>query len=542
MKIIRERPDHRRYHQVTAPMRVQLPNGEITMASNWSLGGLRLDGLKELLPTQSETLSLTLELPFQGFDISFDVNARVESLDLETGSIGFEFEELSERAHDLMNHFIDDLVRGQMASVEDTICRIDVPVTPISTKPDEVPGEIATRSRWPLKTIAMSAFYLVLGTLVFGYLGILTYSKTMRLEVRTAVISAPLATLKMPLDGILRPVRFVAGTQLKRGERIALIENPKLLAQIDDKRIELESAKRAQLRSQERYRIESARMQLYQIINRTDRQIAEAKVTALQEALASTDATFARLAGLNDKGLVTASKLGVAIRERAQAEARLKEAELELERATAMDSVSDRRYFNHKEFVADLDMLALEIEEASSLVNTTSMQLESLEKLHDSLAILAPFDGRIVSVQQAAHTTILRNEPLLTIEEKTIPTVTAFLNQDQVLEVGLHDVAKVYLPSIGQHIDATVTAIDRNSTFINSDRSHYSWKDGKEKSAAISLHLHMANGQSDLISAGLPAVVIFPSRQVNDIYHMIGSIFRTDDIQDRAEDAQNASI
>lgn len=542
MKIIRERPDHRRYHQVTAPMRVHLPGGETTMASNWSLGGLRLDGLTGPLPKPADILQLTLELPFQGFDISFEVNATVESVEPATGTIGFEFEELGERAHDLLNHFIDDLVRGQMASVEDTICRIDVPVTPISTKPDAAPDQQTTIGRWPLKSIVMTGFYIILGTLVFGYLGILTYSKTMRLEVRTAVISAPLATLKMPLDGILRPIRFTAGTQVRRGDRIALIENPKMLAQIEDKEIELESAKRAQMRAQERYRIEAARMKLYQVINRTDRQIAEARVVALRESLAATDATYARLSGLKDKGLVTASKHGVAIKERAQAEARLKEAELELERTTAMDNVSDRRYFNHKEFVADLDMLALDIEEASSLVITITSQLETLEKLHESMAILAPYDGKIVSIQQAANTTILRNEPLLTIEEKTIPTVTAFVDQDQVLEVGLHDIAKVYLPSIGQHIDAKVIAIDRNSTFINSDRSHYSWKDGKEKSAAISLRLRTTDAQAEMVSAGLPAVVIFPTRQVNDIYHMIGSIFREKEIQEDTGSVENAAI
>ncbi|MEP0520794.1 MAG: HlyD family efflux transporter periplasmic adaptor subunit [Hyphomicrobiales bacterium] len=538
MKIIRERPDHKRFHQVTAPMRVRLPSGETAMATNWSLGGLRLDGLAEALPQQGEMLQLSLELPFQGFDISFEVNAKVENTDSNEGMIGFEFEELSERAHDLMNHFIDDLVRGQMATVDDTICRIDVPVTPISTKPDIVPGQELAVGGWPIKTIAMSLLYCIVGVAIFGYLSILTYSKTMRLEVRTAVISAPLATLKMPIDGIIRPVRFAAGTQLKRGQRIASIENPKLLADIEEKHIQLDAAKRAQLRAQERYRIEAARMKLYQVINRTDRQIAEAKVNALTQALQATDATYERLSGLKEKGLVTASKFGLAIKERAQAEARLKEAELELERTTAMDNVSDRRYFNHKEFVADLDMLALEIEEASALVNTTLSQLEKLEKLNQSLAILSPYDGKIVSIQQAAHTTVLRNEPLLTIEEKTIPTVTAFVDQDQILKVGLRDVAKVYLPSLGQHIEATVTAIDRNSTFINSGRSHYAWKDGKEKSAAISLQLHASNLQEEQVSAGLPAVVIFPSRQVNDIYHMLGSLFSSDE----EEVIKNASI
>lgn len=139
MKVVRERPCQRRHHRVTAPMKVQLPDGASVMATNWSLGGIRLDGLNTKdapLPAVQDVIDLTLTLPFQGFDINFDVSAKVVRTKEEDGMIACEFIELSERANDLMNHFIDDLVRGAMATVEDTICRIDIPVTPISTKPD----------------------------------------------------------------------------------------------------------------------------------------------------------------------------------------------------------------------------------------------------------------------------------------------------------------------------------------------------------------------------------------------------------------------
>ncbi len=525
MKVVRERPCQRRFHRVTAPMKVTLSDGTNVMATNWSLGGLRLDGLKGALPEKSEVLALVLNLPFQGFDISFDVQAKVVRSTDETGTLGLEFEELSERAHDLMNHFINDLVRGSMASVDDTICRIDVPVTPISTKPDPNPSEDAPVTRMPIKTILMSVLYSVLGLATFGYLSILIYSNTMRMEVRSAVISAPLATLKMPVDGIIRPVRFEMGAVVKEGQEIARIENASFQSDLEDKRIELAAAIRNQRRAQEKYKIEQSRMKLYQVISRTDRQIAKARVVSAREALEAADSAYARLAALLKKKLVTASKFELAVKERAQAETRLKDAEFELERTTAMDSVSGRKHFNHKEFVADLDMFALEIEEANSAVKTAHMQLEKLENQRSSMSIVAPYDGRIVSIQQAGHTNVLRNEPLLTIEQSTEPTVTAFLDQDQVLKVGLNDEAKVFLPSLGRHIEATVVMVDRNSTFINSDRSHYSWKDGKEKSAAVSLRLNLDSLNRDDISAGLPAVVVFTQRQVNDIYHKIGSAF-----------------
>ena len=493
------------------------------MATNWSLGGLRLDGLQLPLPKEQEELKLTLMLPFQGFDINFEVPAKVVRADDEKGMIGCEFTELSERAHDLLSHFIDDLVRGAMATVEDTICRIDVPVTPISTKPDPNPAEEAPVSRIPLKTVFMTGFYCLLGVLAFGYLGILLYSGTMRMEVRSAVISAPLATLKMPVDGILRPVRFELGAVVRQGQEIARIENVKFNSQLEEAKIELASAIRRQRRAEEKYRIEASRMKLYQVISRTDEQIARARVNSAREALAAADSGYERLAKLFEKELVTASKLELAIKERAQAEARLKDAEYELERATAMASVSGRKHFNHKEFVADLDIFALEIEEANSAVKTAHSRLESLEKRRTGMSIVAPYDGRIVSIQQAAHTNILRNEPLLTIEQQVEPTVTAFLDQDQVLQVGLNDEAKVFLPSLGQHIQAKVVMIDRNSTFINSDRSHYAWKEGKEKSAAVSLKLNLDSVDRQKINAGLPAVVVFSKRQISDIYHSIGS-------------------
>ena len=529
MKVVRERPCQRRFHRVTAPMKVTLPDGTNVMATNWSLGGLRLDGLKGALAGKSEVLALVLNLPFQGFDISFDVQAKVVRASEETGTLGLEFEELSERAHDLMNHFINDLVRGSMASVEDTICRIDVPVTPISTKPDPNPSEDAPVSRMPIKTILMSVIYSVLGLATFGYLSILIYSNTMRMEVRSAVISAPLATLKMPVDGIIRPVRFEMGAVVKEGQEIARIENANFQNDLEDKKIELAAAIRDQRRAQEKYKIEQSRMKLYQVISRTDRQIAKARVVSAGEALEAADSAYERLALLLKKKLVTASKFELAVKERAQAETRLKDAQFELERTTAMDSVSGRKHFNHKEFVADLDMFALEIEEANSAVKTAHMQLEKLENQRSSMSIVAPYDGKIVSIQQAGHTNVLRNEPLLTIEQSTVPTVTAFLDQDQVLKVGLNDKAKVYLPSLGRHIEATVVLVDRNSTFINSDRSHYSWKDGKEKSAAVSLRLDLDALNRDDISAGLPAVVVFTQRQVNDIYHKIGSAFSVEE-------------
>jgi len=522
MRIERERPCQRRFHRVKAPMKVTMPDGQSLMATDWSVGGLRVDEIADDLPLVDEVLKLTLELPFQGFDIAFEVKARVARTVLETKTIGFEFQNLTSRANDLMTHFIDDLVRGQMATVEDTICRIDIPVTPISTKPDVNPTDEIPMSRLPIKMIMMSAFYVMLAVAIFGYLSILIYSKTMRMEISSAVVSAPLATIKMPMDGTLHPILMQEDTRVKGGQAIARIYDASFETQLDEKRIELDQAKRKLTRVHEKYRIEQQRMKLYQVINKTDLQIAKARVASAKQALKTSDAHLERLLILRKKGLVAESKVDEIRRQQANTLGRLKEAEFDLERATAMDAVSDRRYYNHKEFVSDLDILALEIEEANAKVMAASMQVEQLEVEKARMVIKAPFDGRIVSVKQPGGIMVLRNEQLFTIEKREQPTVTAFLDQEQVLSVGMYDEAKIFIPALGRHIPARVSKIDRNSAFIDDQVSHYVWDEKKGKSAAVSLTIQLTEEEQNFIYAGLPAVVIFPKRSTNAIYNQLG--------------------
>lgn len=531
MRIEREKPCQRRHHRVKAPMKVTTPDGFSCMATDWSIGGLRIDDLEGTLPTINDMWNLTLEIPFQGFDISFEVEARIVRTVAETKTIGFEFKELSERAHDLMSHFIDDLIRGQMATVEDTICRIDIPVTPISTKPDVNPTDEVPVNRLPIKLIMMSTFYSLLAVCIFGYLSILIYSKTMRMEISSAVVSAPLATIKMPMDGILHPILMQEDIRVEAGEPIARIYDIRFETNLDEKRIELDQAKRNLARMQEKYRIEEQRMKLYQIINKTDKQIAEARVESAKDALKASDAHLERLVTLRKKGLVAESKLDEVRRQQAMTLGRLKEAEYDLERASAMDAVSGRRHFNHKEFVSDLDIMALEVEEANAKVMAASMQVEKLEVEKTRMIIKAPFDGRIVSVKQPGNIMVLRNEQLFTIEKREVPTVTAFLDQEQILSIGLHDEAKIFIPALGRHISATVSKIDRNSAFINDKASHYVWDDQKGKSAAVSLTIRLTPEEQNYVYAGLPAVVVFPKRSTSSIYNQLGeTVSRIKDI------------
>lgn len=523
MHIVREKPCQRRHHRVTAPMLVTLPSGEQLRATNWSLGGLRLDAISAPLPKIGETMLLDLELPFQGFDISFKVEIQIARVVKETKTIGASFVELSERANDLMSHFISDLVRGQMATIDETICRIDVPVTPISTKPDVNPNEEVPIKRWPLKTIVMSIFYIVLGIVVFSYLAVLLYSGTMKMEISSAVISAPVTTLKMPVDGLIVPVKMQDSGSVKQGDILARVKSEVIERELVIKKRDYERKSRNKKRLSHRWQIETDRLKIYQSISLTKVKIAKAKVESSKAALIAADANLIRVFGLVEQGLSKNEELKIAKSEQLQSEEKVKQEQFLLEQAITLNTVSDRKFYNQEEFVSDLDMLALELDEANSELQLVHTELQDLMLLRDEMVVKAPFDGKIISVKHYGSGHLAKNTDLLTLEKRQVPSVTAFLTQAEIVSVGLKDEVNIYLPSQDKTYTGYVTKIDRNSSFLNTKSNHYEWKDRGARNAAVSLKINTNNGQLH-ISGGTPVIVIFNKRNTSHMFSNLRKI------------------
>ena len=134
MKIRRERPSQRLHHRVSAPIRIDLVEG-VYKAHDWSLGGFSINEYTGSAKPGDE-IPGTVHIPFQGFDISFPFIAEVVR-HTEDQNLAVKFQELTEREVEMMTHFVDELVRGSITSVDDALLRIDTPVTPVPTTPNK---------------------------------------------------------------------------------------------------------------------------------------------------------------------------------------------------------------------------------------------------------------------------------------------------------------------------------------------------------------------------------------------------------------------
>lgn len=529
MKVVRERPSQRLNHRVTAPLYVAWA-GETVRAADWSLSGLRLDGVDvRFAGTDGAPFDLTLTLPFQGFDITVTVTAEVVRTVPEIGQVALRFTRVDDRARNLMTHFVDELVRGSMLEVEDTIQRIDVPVTPVSTKPDANPKDQVPVRRWPTKAIVMTLVYLVLGTGVFGYAGLVVYGNFFKLEVETAVVSAPVEVVVAQGDGAIAHVGPAAGGDVAAGDTLITLVDHDLEREIDMARIALGRAEAERDRAQDLLDAEARRMADHLVVADNNRARVATEILALQTRLELAREALARYQTLLAQGYTTAERVADAADAVADLEGRLEVRRIdfaEFDETSSNANADD--LFDMARLDQTVDTLGTELRHAERQVGFAADELASLEAHRVRLDVHAPFDGRIVRYLRPSGTSVRRGDPLAVVEQTGRRVVEAFLNQEEILVVGLGDTATVYLPSLDAQMTATVVGIDRTLGFVDEMNSAYTWRGPDDRSGLVTLEL--ADTAAGLaLDAGLPAIVIFDRRNDDGVLAMalswVGSLF-----------------
>jgi multidrug resistance efflux pump len=534
VKVRRERPDQRRHHRVTAPLFVAL-DGHRIKASDWSLGGLRVEAFPGELPELRASTDLVLTLPFQGFDVTFDVKAEVVRTDGATRMFAVRFEELGERERELMSHFLEELVRGSMIDVEDTIQRIDVPVTPASLTPDPVPAQTIPVRRWPVKMLAMSAVYLVIGGLVFGYAGLLAYTNVFRMEVRTAVITAPVETVTASADGRVDWTGVEPGDRVKAGEVVVRLLDNQLQREIDLAEIAVQERKARLASLKHRHLEELERVRGFAAIEMKNIEQTRLELQALSQQLNLATRQEQRLRELNEKGYTTIAKVEEAARQviALRKDLEVRGVELEARIGLSEQNVGKRLYSgNDTVGTADLSGRMAEIEADIRLgeheIQMAQQRYIASLRHQERLAVRAPFDGVVLDLPRTNAASVRRGDVIAVIEERQKREVTAWLSQDEVLHVGLGDEATLFVPALNETLPARVVRIDRTSGFIDEqNQAHnpgYRWRGPTDRTAKVTLAFTDPHRVADAerYRAGLPVVVVFKQRSSNAVLASLG--------------------
>jgi multidrug resistance efflux pump len=515
MKVVRERPSQRLHHRVTAPISIMIEGVEYDVI-DWSLGGFAIAKGNLNLNINDEILC-KINVSFQGFNISFDAHSKVVR-DSDDGVYGFIFKQINDRERELLSHFIDELIRGSMTSIDDIILRIDTPVTPVSTKADPNPDKDVPLKRRAIKSIITSAVYLLIGFFVISYSFLVLYNNFFSLEINTAVVSAPVEPIYALHDGKIHNVFVNEMQAVEKNNPLIIISNSELRHKLDLAKIEVER-KMLHLSSQKmRFDSEKDKMKQYKIVAASEIERFKSKESSILEQMKLTNNQVNRFTELYKKGLTTLSKLDEYKVVKAELKGQLDEVqELLDEKRKLVDNIQKGRFFTGGKFDGKVNELKANLDYAASEVVLASDELKSLENRAKSLILRSPSNGVVVKILKNVGSTVKRGDEVALFENSEQRRIEAFLNQDEILKIGLGDIVSVYFPSIDEKIQAIVSDIDRTSGYINDIDARYQWRGSKDRTAKVTMDfINIPFKQiRQKFKAGLPAIVIFNRKSNN---------------------------
>ena len=514
MEIIHERPSQRLHYRVTAPMRVTL-DGQTFDAVDWGLGGCRISGVSCDLPDVGSAHSLMCTLPFQGFNISLKAEAKVVRLDEENAQVAFAFTQLGERERSLMQHFVEDLVRGKMTDVADTIVRIDTPVTPVPTKPDPNPVKDLPVRRWPVKQIVMTLFYLTLGIAVFGYVGVYIFASMFRLEVQSAVVSANRVQVTAPISGRILHAPGMIKEEISKGEQLVVMENINHENDLRRARTVLASTEAKLAEMETLLNEEKRRANGYSLVARNNVRQAESQLDGLALAKENAALKLERVKALADKGLVLAEDIEAAELELKQVISDLERKKIHIQELKQLiDGGDSIRLFTGNAFAGRLAEMEARVARLKSEQAFQKSVVAELSKKETQQTIVAPFSGRIIDVGFTRGNAVKQGEPMVTVEETGSEFITAFLTQEEVLQVRIGSPANLYFPADGRWVTAEVSEVDRTAGFVDEVTDTHRFRAPDSRSARVTL----TPASGSLPVSGTPVNVYFKRHRSNVVW------------------------
>ncbi len=538
MKISREKPSQRRHHRVITPIDVTI-NEQLYNVSDWSLGGFKIEGWEDESLTPGDEFECHFSLPFQGFFVAFHVN--LITIRADSGILAAKFTSLDERQTELLEHFIEELVRGNMTSVGDTILRIDSPVTPVSTEPDPNPkGEVPIK-RWPTKLIAMTAMYVCVGIILFSYIFFTLWSNFLSLEVETGVVTAPIEAVVSSTDGKIRKVSASINQMISQGSALIAIENPAIEEKLERAKIKISRNKLLLERLRQEREVAIEQMVDYHGYSKLKFEKLELHVETLRKQERMAHLQDNRIQELFYYGYASKRDVDVAAAEHASLKREVLSAVNDLNgQSRAMESLKNGRYFTGDKFEFDMNNLNVKIEEVKQNITMDTQELLALYEHKEDLNLYAPTNGRLVELLKHPGSATRRGETIAVFERDEQRKLEVFLTQEEVLSIRINQMARVYFTSLDMAVDAIVTEIDRAYNSVDTLDTSFTWHDNTKRNSKVTLDfVGFENIQyRERIKAGIPAVVNFPNVNVGTL----GDFIRSFKIQTRPPQSNNRGL
>ena len=276
----------------------------------------------------------------------------------------------------------------------------------------------------------MSAVYLALGVLVFGFTAILVYSNFYRMEIQTAVIAAPVETVTAQADGRIEWTNLQPGDPVKAGEVIVNVVDNQVERELElaDIAVREQKAKLTYLKRRQVDELE--RVQSFATVEMKNVQQTKVDVESLQAQLYAAEQQAKRLTILHSKGFTTDVRLEEAEKQVATLKKSIERNKIELSsRVDLAEQNLGKRLYTGENIVGTLGDIEAQVRLAELEIGIAEDKKKAVLNHKQRLAVTAPFDGTILELPRVNNGHIRRGDVIALVEQRRRRHILAFLTR-----------------------------------------------------------------------------------------------------------------
>lgn len=532
MDIQFQRPSHRLHHRLNAPLNIII-NGKTYKSINWSLGGFSIPLEVDATFEVDDEIQCKINVPFQGFEVSFKSMAKIARVDSTMAQVGAQFIDLDKRQHDILKFFTEELVRGSMTSIREAIIRIDTPVTPVSAEPDASPQSEVPVSRWTIQNIVRFLAYSIAGILLLTYFSITFYYNYFVLEVDSAVMFARIEKVVASANGKIKKTHYELEEMAKEGAPLFTIDDPTIAEKLALADIQVGKIQ-ARLNAQyNRMKVEKKKMDDFANFAILEMERAKKALSTAKILVKLANKEVQRLKTLKSDSLASQTELDAALGKLTLAYSKQQTAEVDLQQKEEILAEVDRGYFfTGTNLIGSTNEYQVEVEKLTREIEIAKKEKDVLVKHQADLEILAPDNGRFLEFFFPEGSSVKQGDIMALYERDQKRMLHAYITQDDVLSIEIGTPATIYFPSVDKRVEGRVYKIDRTGGVGDEAVENFMWMNLDTKVLVkIDIHSITKDEIRELLPHGLPAMVMFTSIQKG----MVGRAVRSYLIQKDGE-------
>lgn len=470
-------PSQRLSYRITVPINVIIGSYRYKTL-NWGLSGFKIGNYSKKTATVGEILEVSVNIPFQGFNIGFTTKAKVIKFNDADKTLTVEYIETNERQEEILRTFLENILKGEMEPVGDIIKKLDVPVTPASLK--KVPSNDEKKVLDRKKKIG-SVLYISIGILVTLLFAFIIYTNMFQIKVKSAILVAPTSLLVSPTHGDVNKIFASENSLVTSGAPLIQFTDPELEKDISLAKLKVEEAK---------INVQKARTNVVNDIDADDElsQISDIDwddtkyhISNLEQKLSIKQAALIRTEELFDKGMVSQNSLDDAYEE-------LLKIQSELEGARSV------------------------LTSRQQLLIVAENELQILKNQRQRLTLHAPNNGKFIKSIVFEGGPVSRGKTVGLFEYSEGLSVQAFITQKQAVKIKEDTKSTVYFPYIDKEIPMIVKSVDAVSGAIDSKTGTIAWnRSSNSNDIVVTLiaSTNEANIQLQKIPSGSSAIALF---------------------------------